>query len=141
MQFAEQQKKLEERLDNIRAENQIDVQPNVPVDVQNVLETLHEHQFDSDVNVSVILDRCGIQSNTFFSRFKCYVGTTPKRYLESLRICAAMAALRAGHFDINCVAFSVGYENRRTFERAFRRHVGCTPGEFENGYVVEEGGD
>lgn len=136
MQFVEQQKHLEKCLDTIRAEKEEDIPTDVPVDVQNVLKKLHEHQFDAEVNVSVVLENCGIRSNTFFSRFKCYVGTSPKQYLERLRISAAVAALRAGCFDINCVAFSIGYENRRTFERAFTRHLGCTPGQFKGG---EEG--
>ena len=101
-----------------------------PCCVQAVLRHLHEHLFNPGLNVNILLDCCKIRGASIHGRFKYYLQMTIRQYLEHKRMLAAMWLLWHDKLDLAHIAFSIGYAHYETFTRAFRRHVGCTPGEY-----------
>ena len=101
-----------------------------PCDVQTVLRAIHEHLFDPGVNVNVVLDRCSIRGARIYARFRYYLKMNIRQYLEHQRLLAAMDLLGRDELDMSHIAFSIGYMDYETFSRAFRRHLGCTPGAY-----------
>lgn len=74
------------------------------------------------------LARASHQSRTVFSqRFVERMGTTPLRYLTSVRMGIARQQFLQGDDDIWRVAQSVGYASEKAFSRAFERWSGATP--------------
>lgn len=98
-----------------------------PGDVQRVLLYLHDHLFEESCNVNAILECSGATSPSIRARFKYYVGMKIHQYLTDQRMRAAIGLLQHEALEIYVIAFSVGYANYRTFDRAFKRCVGCTP--------------
>lgn len=96
-------------------------------ELQSVLDCIHEHVFESDLNVKTLKARCQIRDNNVSSRFRYTLGIGIKEYIESLRMEAAMMLLREEGLPVFHVAKAVGYDYEETFYRAFRRHFGCTP--------------
>ena len=98
-----------------------------PGDVQRVLRCLHDHLFEEAYNVNAILECSGAASPSIRARFKYYVRMKIHQYLTDQRMRAAIRLLQHEALKIYVIAFSVGYANYRTFDRAFKRCVGCTP--------------
>ena len=99
----------------------------LPLDIQRVLTYIEENAFDPSLNVQRIKSHCGLRDNNISSRFRLFVGTTIRDYLESRRMEAATSLLRQSQATIMEVAFAVGYNNLQTFYGAFHRRYSCTP--------------
>ena len=56
-----------------------------------------------------------------------------RQYINTLRVDRACALLRDTSYSVSQVAFLCGYENPRTFHRAFQAQCGCTPREYRAG--------
>ena len=102
----------------------------LPDDIQLLLACIQENPFDAGLNVEVVKRRCGLRDHNVSSRFRYFVGTTIRDYLESLRLEAAGRLLRGSDATVLDVALSVGYNNLQTFYGAFRRKYSCTPGAY-----------
>ena len=110
-----------------RAKVAITIRNSFPEDVQRVLSCLHDHFLDESFDVNAIIACSGARKAGIYARFKYHVGMSIREYLEDRRMEMAMRLLQYDAFKIYDIAFSVGYASYRTFERAFRRHVGCSP--------------
>jgi AraC-like DNA-binding protein len=74
------------------------------------------------------LARASHQSRSVFSeRFVELMGTTPLRYLTSVRMGIARQQFLKGADDVWRVAQGVGYASEKAFSRAFERWAGLTP--------------
>lgn len=72
----------------------------------------------------------GLSRAAFAARFTERVGEPVIRYLQSARLQRARTLLRAGNTTVAAVAARVGYASDVAFAAAFRREVGCAPGQF-----------
>jgi len=68
--------------------------------------------------------------SVFAVRFKTVVGEGPLTYLTRWRMHRAAQLLASGVHSMSEVAQSVGYETDSAFAKAFKRHMGATPGAF-----------
>lgn len=59
--------------------------------------------------------------------FKALSGETPIQFLTRARMAAALRLLSATRWAVAEIATAVGYSDRTSFFRAFRRHHGCSP--------------
>jgi AraC-like DNA-binding protein len=60
-------------------------------------------------------------------------GCTPAEVLEQERIRMARGLLRDGaHYDLETIAFTLGYSDRTSFSRSFRRETGIPPGAYRD---------
>lgn len=67
----------------------------------------------------------------FLRQFTQVVGITPGAYLRTLRLCHAARKLRQRRASILEVALSVGFADHPSFSRAFARHMGMTPSQYQ----------
>ncbi len=67
----------------------------------------------------------------FLRQFTQVVGMTPGAYLRTLRLCNAARKLRTTDLPILEIARSVGFADHPSFSRAFARHMGMTPSEWQ----------
>ncbi|MFF5293037.1 AraC family transcriptional regulator [Paractinoplanes globisporus] len=80
--------------------------------------------------VAALARTAGLSRAAFAARFTERVGEPVIRYLQSARMQRARTLLRAERATIAAVAARVGYSSDVAFAAAFRRHVGCTPGQW-----------
>ncbi|RNC79552.1 MAG: AraC family transcriptional regulator [Balneola sp.] len=104
-----------------------------PIDVQRVYKFVHEHLFESDLNVSIALKQCCISNKNFSGKFKHYVGHGLKNYILHLRIEASKEILGSMEKEENicCAGFEVGFISYSAFSRSFSKAVGMTPKNFK----------
>ena len=99
----------------------------VPPDVRAALECIHAHLFKSDLSVAWVRTHCHVRCPSFSSRFRFYCTMTPYEYIKDRRMRAAKRLLKVCDLQVAMIGMSVGYEEYRSFVRAFGRHAGCTP--------------
>jgi AraC-like DNA-binding protein len=99
--------------------------------VGRALALLHG-QPDQPWTVGSLARRVAFSRSAFADRFMELVGEPPLRYLTRLRINTAAQRLRSGDDKLTTIAADVGYESVSAFNRAFKRHLGMTPGEYRD---------
>ncbi len=102
-------------------------------DYYHQLKKIREH-FTADCSQSLSLSDAaqiaGLETKHFGKFFRTKVGIGFKEWTSRVRIEMAMQVIREQHQPITDVAFAVGFQDLRTFERAFKKQTGFTPREF-----------
>jgi len=114
-----------------------DVIPSVPggygpeLVLLEVMQThVRDHLADPHLRVEELARRHHVSVRHAYDLF-ARIGTTPGAYLREQRLLAAQAMLsdpRRDRMRMSDIAAAVGILDRTTFERAFRRQYGVTPG-------------
>ncbi|MCY1062739.1 AraC family transcriptional regulator [Nannocystis sp. SCPEA4] len=94
-----------------------------------VLQRVHEKP-QAPWTLAGLARLAGMSRSVFAERFKALVGDAPLAYVTRWRMHRAMALLRDRDASLADVARAVGYETDGAFGKAFKRHVGVTPGQF-----------
>jgi AraC-like DNA-binding protein len=94
--------------------------------VQRALRWLHEHAHQH-VYMSELAAYTGLSSPHLRRLFRQYVGMSPKRYLQALRLQASKSLLLQPDRPLAQVAESAGFGNPQQFSKAFRRYTGLSP--------------
>jgi AraC-like DNA-binding protein len=81
-----------------------------------------------DWSVERLARESGLSRSVFADRFAQYVGTAPMHYLGRWRMQLAAARLALPGISIAQAGAEVGYGSEAAFNRAFKKHVGITPG-------------
>lgn len=121
-----------------------DVTPSVPggdgsggVLLDMMRTHVREQLADAELRVEELARRHYVSVRHAYTLFE-RIGTTPGAYLREQRLLAARAMLsdpRFARLGMSDVAAAVGFSARSTFERAFRRHYGMTPGGWRREYL------
>jgi AraC-like DNA-binding protein len=75
----------------------------------------------------------GLSRSVFADRFAHYVGISPMHYLGRWRMQLATRRLALPGVTVAQAGAEVGYESEAAFNRAFKKHVGVTPGLWRKG--------
>lgn len=89
-----------------------------------------EENWNKDIKISEIADRCGV-SETYFRRlFVKWSGMSPVEYRNSLRISNAKALLSRRSVSIAEISYAVGFDDQFYFSRIFKKMVGVAPKDY-----------
>ncbi|MDB5726665.1 MAG: AraC family transcriptional regulator [Novosphingobium sp.] len=92
------------------------------------------HAMHGDVRVKWTITRlagvAGMSRSSFSARFSEVMGCAPIEYLARWRMAIAKAALARGIKSLDRIADEIGYESASAFSTAFRKRLGCPPGQF-----------
>jgi AraC-like DNA-binding protein len=75
----------------------------------------------------------GMSRSSFALRFKTVVGQAPLDYWLQWRMHHAGRMLRTSNKTVSSMAFAWGYESEKSFGKAFKRVMGCTPTSYRMG--------
>lgn len=81
----------------------------------------------------------GLSRTTFADRFVHFVGMPPMQYLARWRMQLAARRLETPGVGIAEVAAEIGYESEAAFNRAFKKLIGTTPGNWRRSPRAAEG--
>jgi AraC-like DNA-binding protein len=84
--------------------------------------------------VESLADTAGMSRSSFACRFKELLGKTPIEYVTEWRMQKSLGLLMRGEKKMTDIAQQVGYETDAAFNRAFKRTVGATPGQYRERY-------
>jgi AraC family transcriptional regulator len=92
------------------------------------LSDLFHQQLGSNLTLSRLAQEVGLSPHHFARLFKATYGTTAHQYLQTLRIDAAVEALRRDHaVPIAQVALACGFASQSHMTDLMRRRLGFTP--------------
>ncbi|HOT47209.1 MAG TPA: AraC family transcriptional regulator [Spirochaetota bacterium] len=86
--------------------------------------------FTSDISRDGLASHLDISPNYFGKLFAEYTGKKMNDYIIDLRIDEAVKLLRDTDRQVIDIAFEVGFNNLRTFNRAFSKNLSMTPQEY-----------
>jgi AraC-like DNA-binding protein len=92
-----------------------------------VISKVHRHATRRWTLESLAEEAC-MSRSAFAARFTELVGESAMHYVTRWRMNTARAQLAQGDQTVAEVATSFGYESEAAFNRAFKRHVGMSPG-------------
>ncbi|WP_350978380.1 AraC family transcriptional regulator [Shewanella sp. AC34-MNA-CIBAN-0136] len=96
--------------------------------ISRALILIHQEPFKK-WNLAILAIECGMSRSSLAERFNHYVGQPPMQYINRWRMQLASKLLSDG-MSIVCVAEHVGYSSESAFQKAFKRYVGLTAGEW-----------
>lgn len=97
--------------------------------IHRALSLMHAH-VDHDWTVAELATKVGISRSGFAARFTELVGEPPLQYLARWRVARAAELLRTTDDAVGEIAAKVGYESAPSFNKAFKRWQGASPGEY-----------
>lgn len=129
-------KELHNILDEI-VENRKAVCGDEPEWLYEVKKYIDENYMDYNLNISHIANQFGMSTSHLGSRFRSLTGISMLDYIHSIRLQAAKEKLLSG-MTVKACAEETGYSDVKTFNRAFKRYEGITPGQYkENAEKLE----
>lgn len=87
---------------------------------------------DKDLRVERLAERAGMSARSFARTYTAYVGTTPAKAVERMRVEAAKSLLVRRGVALATVARRSGFHDKERMRRAFTRQVGVSPVEFRS---------
>jgi AraC family transcriptional regulator len=92
---------------------------------------LNEH-FEDQITLAQLSRIAGVHGVHLIRTFRKFHGTTVGEYLRHRRIEFACRLLQSSSLSVTQVAIQSGFYDQSHFTRAFRAHVGLTPGQFRS---------
>lgn len=92
-----------------------------------------EAHLDDHINLDVITDELGISRRQMERLFRHYLSTTPKKYLQNLRLQRARILLAETNLPVVDVAVACGFDSAAYFSKRFREAFGMSPHKFSTG--------
>jgi transcriptional regulator GlxA family with amidase domain len=93
--------------------------------IRELIAWISDH-LDADLSVHALAKRAGMSDRNFSRIFSRQVGTTPARFVASLRLQAAKARLETTSDNVETIASRAGFGHGGALRRRFRSE-GATP--------------
>jgi AraC-like DNA-binding protein len=101
------------------------------------LRLMHQHP-EQPWTVEALANQVTMSRSAFAERFTRLVGEAPLGYLTRWRMQKAARLMLDGDATLGAIARAVGYETESAFGKAFRRHMGTSPGEYRRAPVLSD---
>lgn len=95
-------------------------------------QDLIARSLNEGLSVNLLANRLNVTSRTLLRRFQTTLGITVQDYIQRARMERARSALEDGQGTIESIVQGVGYTDRASFGRSFKRHFGVGPGAFRS---------
>ena len=103
--------------------------------VERAADYVRSH-FQEDLTVSKLAHYVGLNRSYLTTVFQNTLHISPQQFLMRFRMEYASQLLREGALYVSEVARSCGYPDPLTFSKAFKRTLGVTPSQYQNGQAA-----
>ena len=100
--------------------------------ILEISEIILANCFNSNLNITNILNERDISEVHFRRLFKKIYGYSPIKFVQNIRINKAKQLLIDDNLPINQIALKCGYDDTFYFSRIFKQVTGLTPREYRN---------
>lgn len=98
--------------------------------IRPAIKYLEDHFTDAKLTNKVLAEKAAVSEVYFRKVFKSQYGTSPKQYIQELRIRNAESLLRNEYLSITSIAEMSGFSSVYHFSRSFKKETGYTPSEY-----------
>jgi len=92
-----------------------------------------ESHFDENLKIPDLAKRVGMSDRNFYRFFHRVKGESPLAYLQRLRVAKGARILQTSDKSVSEAAMECGFNDSNYFARQFRRILGVSPRQFQNG--------
>ena len=85
----------------------------------------------TSLNIDQLARMAKMSKNSYLLWFKHFNGVSPYSYIQSKRVLKAIDLLKQQKMTVTQVAFECGYNNTVSFNKAFKKVMGCTPSDLK----------
>ena len=97
---------------------------------ERISEYIMEHYQDQSLSINMLGEKFGLTPHYLSKLFKEQTGKTLLDFIHLVRLDHAKEMLVSRDRTVEEIAIEVGYTNRVTFTRAFKKYFGMTPGKY-----------
>lgn len=97
--------------------------------IERVAQFIHDH-FKHPISLDDMCSAANLSGSYLIRAFEQRYHMTPHAYLINLRIQHARTRLKAGSLIVD-VAQELGFADQAHFQRAFKKHLAATPGQYK----------
>lgn len=101
---------------------------------QTIIDYLHVHVEDEN-QVNDLVSHFSLSRSTIQMLFKKYTDTTPKNYINRLRLNRSKVLIRESKLSLSEIATKLGYGSIQYFSRAFSREFGISPSSYAKSLI------
>lgn len=102
--------------------------------IQNSVNYLLNNYKRCDLSIKEIAEQSFMSEVYFRKLFKKEYGTSPKKYIVSLRIQNAVGLISTGYYSLKEVAYMSGYTDYKYFSSEFKKCKGISPSRYIYNY-------
>ena len=95
--------------------------------ISDAIDYISHNYADQSLSVSRLADISHVSETTFRERFRAETGTSPKRFMNDLRLEHARSLLNAACYPVTIVAEKTGFSDPKNFATAFKKAFGYPP--------------
>jgi AraC-like DNA-binding protein len=103
--------------------------------IGRALAAIHRRP-EAEWTASSLAAEVGMSRSAFFSRFTEVVGEPPAQYLTRWRMQVAADLMSDERLSLGQLAERVGYGSEDAFSKVFKRHMGCSPGQYHQNLQI-----
>lgn len=102
--------------------------------IGEIIDTISENFFDSEFDITAVLNQSGYAEDYIRAEFKKQTGQTPVDFLAKTRITHAkkLMEIYGNTLSVSDVAEACGYNDAFYFSRRFKQYVGASPKQYKN---------
>ncbi|WP_297632703.1 AraC family transcriptional regulator [uncultured Clostridium sp.] len=117
------------------------------VEHEDIKPTLESHQHFQDellgkiivyiddmicepITIEELCDKFSLSRSSLQTLFKNNLGTTPKKYINNLKLEKSKRLIKENKFTISEIAFTLGFSSIHYFSRAFTQHFEISPSDY-----------
>lgn len=101
---------------------------------QAIVDYLHLHVEEHN-QVNDLVDHFALSRSTLQMLFKKYANTSPKAYINQLRLQRSKVLIRESKMSLSEIASELGYGSIQYFSRAFSREFGMSPSSYAKSLI------
>lgn len=101
----------------------------MPEILRTCVSYINDH-IQEKITVDDLAHLCGIHRNKLYDIFHAHFDITIAEYIEKERLRRAVLLLGASNYTLSEIASTMGYASQSHFTKIFKKHYGCTPGQY-----------
>lgn len=102
--------------------------------LQKVLIYIETHVQDSDLKIENVCQAIGLSRAQLYRKMKALTGCSMNDLIKEIRLKRAQQLLEEHKFQINEIAYMVGFNDPEYFRKSFKAKIGCSPTTYAKQY-------
>ena len=113
------------------------LRPNFNKTMETALEYISDHLLE-EISIKEVAKYANVSPSCIYNYFQKYFGTTPKGYINRLRIKNAKTLLKTTDMSIEVVSQMTGFSTAAYFTRVFKQINGISPLKYRNSFKINK---
>ncbi len=129
--FEKASEKLYRIIGQMKAEMTAEYMPNEKTAlIAPAVSYINENYTSEAISISHLSELCGVSEVYFRKIFKNVYGSSPLKYINSLKLSRARDLIHSGLYSVKDAAFMSGFFDDSYFSREFKKEFGVSPKDF-----------